>query len=245
MIAELLGGGLVHASLALFEPPSTPRMSCGTPLGRIPLQFNPDRVRLRKSAAWARTEEKYAASVATPEFLGPRPAEVSLEVFLDATDSLDGHVETEVAQLLACCRPTDASAAASKPSPPCVRLEWGHSRTFAFLAFITSVDIEYTLFSPDGAPLRAVCSLAMEEIGGSPPQQNPTSGTPDALLSHTLVDGEDLQYLAWLSYGDPTLWRTIAAANEVLDPTRLAPGTQLIIPRLDAEAPPAPGVGDA
>ncbi|NEE52104.1 LysM peptidoglycan-binding domain-containing protein, partial [Streptomyces sp. SID8455] len=38
---------------------------------------------------------------------------------------------------------------------------------------------------------------------------------------------------AWREYGDATAWRTIADANNIDDPMRLIPGSELLVPGLE------------
>ncbi len=58
----------------------------------------------------------------------------------------------------------------------------------------------------------------------------------DAVLTvHLFVSGETLSGLAHKYYGDWRLWRTIADRNKILDPRRIAPGTQILIPELPPE----------
>jgi nucleoid-associated protein YgaU len=42
--------------------------------------------------------------------------------------------------------------------------------------------------------------------------------------------GERLEDVAFLYYGDPSAWRQIAEANDIVDPTEVAPGAVLRIP---------------
>jgi nucleoid-associated protein YgaU len=42
--------------------------------------------------------------------------------------------------------------------------------------------------------------------------------------------GERLEDIAFLYYGDPAAWRQIAEANDIVDPSNVAPGTALRIP---------------
>jgi hypothetical protein len=61
---------------------------------------------------------------------------------------------------------------------------------------------------------------------------------------HVLVDGDTLMGIAYREYGDPAMWRVIAAANRVDDPLRLTPGRSLLLPageELVAEQPRAGG----
>jgi hypothetical protein len=42
--------------------------------------------------------------------------------------------------------------------------------------------------------------------------------------------GERLEDIAFLYYGDPSVWRLIAEANDIDDPSSVPPGTALRIP---------------
>lgn len=224
--------GLTRAVLVLFEPPPTTSNQPGAVRQRIALQFNPERISMSKSATWHRSPANRAASAAMPEFRGATPRVLSVDVFLDATLSLRNTVEQQVEMLLGCCVPTGASVRADRPSPPWVRLEWGRGRSMTFYACLTSVQANYTMFGGDGAPRRATCSIALEEIGGATPRQNPTSGSPKVQIVHRMRDGDSLASVAWQRYGDATQWRVIAAANGVADPERVPPGTVLVVPAL-------------
>jgi nucleoid-associated protein YgaU len=224
--------GLTRAALVLFDPPSTTANRPGAVRHRIPLQFNPERISLSKAATWQRSPANRAAAAAMPEFRGATPRVLSLDVFLDATFSLRNTVEEQVEMLLSCCVPTDGSVRADRPSPPWVRLEWGRGRSTSFNACVTSVQANYTLFGGDGAPKRATCTITLEEIGGSTPRQNPTSGSPEVQIARRLQAGDSLASLAWQQFGDATRWRVIAQANNITDPERVPPGTVLIVPPL-------------
>jgi nucleoid-associated protein YgaU len=98
---------------------------------------------------------------------------------------------------------------------------------------VESLNITYVLFSSEGIPWRAKLSLALKEYRPVEIQvaESPSS-SPDVEKFHTLVRGETLAVVAWKAFGDPTLWREIAAHNAIKDPRHIAPGTVLNIPRL-------------
>ena len=64
-------------------------------------------------------------------------------------------------------------------------------------------------------------------------RQNPTSGGLAVRRAHQLVDGDTLASVAYAEYGDPAMWRPLAAFNGIDDPLRLRPGTRLLLPTLD------------
>jgi nucleoid-associated protein YgaU len=45
-----------------------------------------------------------------------------------------------------------------------------------------------------------------------------------------LDDGDSLAGIAYREYGDPNLWRGIAAFNQIDDPLRVAAGTRVLVP---------------
>jgi nucleoid-associated protein YgaU len=223
---------LTHAYLQLHEPPKDGgTASPGPELGRIPFQFNPKELSLSKNAKWKRDAQRNAKKSGVPEFTGADPCKLNLEMFFDATDKMDASVVRRVEQLFACCVPTDTSREQKKGSPPWVVFHWGGM--VGFPAFVSSVTAKYTLFTPGGTPVRALCTVVLEEISGEQPGQNPTSGALAARNVHTVVAGDTLHSVAYRAYGRAGLWREIADANGIDDPMRLRPGAALLVPALE------------
>ena len=149
-------------------------------------------------------------------------------MFFDASDPNLGSVVEPVEQLFRCCVPTEDTRQNKKAVPPLVQLSWG--TIVSFPAFITSVQAKYTLFSPDGTPIRATCSVSMEEMPGDPLGQNPTSGALSAHAVHKVICGDSLASIAFREYGDPAMWRPLAEVNKIDDPIRLRVGATLFVP---------------
>src|SRR5215475_7457629 len=179
-----LPAGLARAQLRIMEPPATVGARPGALIARVPLQFNPNKLALTKSTEWRRKPSRMASQSALPEFVGSGPRTLSLEVFLDATATHDNSVEDRVQKLLVACVPTKASLAKKKPASPWVRFEWGSAKTASFDGVLSSLSVDYSLFDVDGRPLRAKCSLSIEEAEVDAPGQNPTSGSLEARRTH-------------------------------------------------------------
>lgn len=218
-----------HAFLQLHEPPVNRKdPKPGPKRGRIAFQFNPKDLTLSKSAKWGRGNQKASKSSDLPHYQGPEPSKLSLEMFLDASDTHDDSVVKTVEQLFACCVPTAESHRQKLGCAPWVVFHWGSVSSFT--AYIKSVSVKYTLFTPGGMPIRGTATVSLEEIAAEPAGQNPTSGALAAHRVHTVVAGDSLPSIAWQEYGDPTIWRVVAAANDVDDPLRLRAGTALVLP---------------
>ncbi|MDX8034349.1 peptidase M23 [Lentzea sp. BCCO 10_0856] len=223
---------MVHASLKVYEPPKRGSVQKpGAWITDIEFQFNPKELTLAKNAKWQRQSQPNAAKAGVPEFKGAEPAKLSLEIFLDSTRDMGDSTIKTVELLFNLTVPTKASRKDSKGSPPWVIFKWG--TTTAFPSYVASVTAKYTLFTPGGMPVRAVCTVNLEEVSGEPGGQNPTSGALAARDAHTLTAGDSLQSLAYQAYGNPELWRYIAEANEIDDPMRLKLGTTVLVPALE------------
>jgi hypothetical protein len=239
------GGGqaalkLEHACLQLFEPSKDGSLDKpGGKIGQIDFQFNPKELVVAKSASWARVTGKGSKKSGPPQYKGPQPSKLTLEMFFDSTEKSDSGVVERVEKLFSCCVPTPESRLQNKGSPPWVLFRWGGLT--GFLSYIGSVQVKYTLFTASGLPVRAICTVTLEEIAGETPKQNPSSGGLTPRRAHVVVEGDTLAGIAYREYGDPTLWRAVAAANAIDDPMRLRPGTSLLLPatrELAASVPP-------
>jgi len=220
------------ASLQLYDAsPGTGGSRLGASRGQIDFQFNPKEVSIAKSAKWERKTARGAKKAGPPEFSGAEPCKLTLEMFFDATAKHDGSVVAAVEKLFSCCVPTEESRGQNKASPPLVVFSWGTITSFP--AFVTQVSAKYTLFSADGTPIRATCSVTLEEMPGEAGKQNPTSGGQAARRTHHMVDGDSLAHLAYKEYGDARLWRVLADFNGIDDPMRVIAGTDVLLPAIE------------
>jgi nucleoid-associated protein YgaU len=215
---------LEKAYIQLMKPSAS---GAAGKISEVKFQFNPKEFTVKKSASWESKPAKGAKSTSMPEFKGAEPRSMSIEAFLDGTESATD-ITKDIEVFFQCCTPLGETVGKNKPSPPFVIFGWG--KKMSVTAFVKSVSAKYTLFKPDGTPVRAVVTLDLQEIPGTTPKQNPTSGGFDVRTSHTVVSGDSLQSIAFQEYGDPNLWRAIATANGVTDPLRLRSGLRLLIP---------------
>jgi Contractile injection system tube protein/LysM domain len=215
---------LQKAVLRLLEPSAKgPKGPTGK---EISFKFNPKEYAISKSAEWKSRESKGAKKASMPEFVGPKPGQLTLELFLDGTDG-SGDVSRDVDLLFSCLTSAQKARSQQRPLPPFVQFRWGK---VLFTGILKSVNAKYTLFRETGVPIRATCALSIEELPTEEEGQNPTSGTLAPMRTHALVDGDSLPWIAYREYGDPTLWRALAEANTIDDPMRLRPGDRLLIP---------------
>ena len=225
---------LERARLQLYNPKpggGNGKAALGSKRGTIDFHFNPKELSLSKSAQWKRDPARDASTASPAQFTGADPSKLTLEMFFDETDQRDGSVAASVEKLLSCCNPTEETRGQKKASPPLVVFMWG--QIVGFPGYISQISAKYTLFTADGAPLRALCSVTLEELSGELTRQNPTSGALSVRRHHVVVAGDSLASLAYREYGDPGLWRALADYNGIDDPMRVPAGTELLLPAVD------------
>lgn len=216
-------GQLKKATLRVVDGDATP--------SSLTFMYNPEEFQTAKSSSWNWPTTTSAKSATKPQFAGVGPQTVSMDIFFDAYGDSAGDVTEQVRTLLDWVKPTPSSIAKKLPSPPTLAFEWGSSKALAdFRGYLESVTASYTMFRPDGTPIRANAKISLEEIPQDPSGQNPTSGSLESQASVTLRDGDSLQAVAWREYGDPAMWRGLAAYNGLDDPLRVPAGTRLLVP---------------
>jgi nucleoid-associated protein YgaU len=202
----------------------------------LKFRFNPKEYSVTKSAKWERTPSKGAKTAAKPEFIGADPRKVTMELLFDDWEGR-GDLVKDVQTLLEWMEPTDRSLSNNKPHPRLLKFEWGENHSLqTFLGFISTVTVKYTLFKPNGVPVRATANISMEEVPHDPKATNPTSGSPLGRRSHVVAAGDTLHSIAHREYDDAALWRGLAEFNRIDDPLRVWPGTRLLLPTADEAA---------
>ena len=200
----------------------------------LKFRFNPKEYSIQKSATWNRPTNKSAKSSSKPEFGGVQPQSLSMELFFDDWENPDADLLDDVKTLLGWLKPTEESINKKKPQPQILKLQWGSNHSLSeFKGFLKSVSVKYTMFKPDGKPVRATANIALEEVPEEPKPTNPTSGSLAGRRTYVVGAGDSLHSVAYAEYGDPGLWRALAVFNGIDDPLRIAPGARLLLPSAD------------
>ena len=151
------------------------------------------------------------------------------ELVFDTYEELLTDVTAKTKGLLDLLQPKEEQGQ-NKPVARKVIFEWG---TFKFEAYLTKVQQRFTLFRPDGTPVRALVQVELREFREDLPGTNPTSGGGPVERVWRVEAGDRLDTIADATYGDATKWRLIAAHNQIENPLQLRPGTELGIPPLE------------
>ena len=195
----------------------------------VACMFNPFEYSVSKSNTY---EEKARnrGDVPSVEFKKAGPQSLKLSLMFDTyEDSSDVSLTTNKLWKLMESKTRQEGGVDSKVPPPEVAFEWG---VFRFVAVITDMTQRFTLFKPDGTPVRAKVDVTFTQHKdlNDYPSQNPTSGGGAPQRVWRITAGDRLDTIAYQAYGDATRWRRIAEFNGIVDPFRLRPGQTLTIP---------------
>lgn len=116
-------------------------------------------------------------------------------------------------------------------APPVCLFAWG---TYIFPCIIERVSKRFTMFLPEGTPVRATLNVTLKEYKEHETQLRETARqSADRTKTWTVKEGDSLWFIAAREYGDPELWRPIADANHIDNVRLLKTGVELCIPPLE------------
>lgn len=118
-------------------------------------------------------------------------------------------------------------------APPPLLFHWGMESANPFYCVLERVSRRFTMFREDGIPVRARISITLKEFKKGLSEGERTLQSPDKTKIYTVIEGDSLWRIAYALYGDPLLWRPIAARNKIENPRFLRAGDELIIPSLE------------
>jgi hypothetical protein len=216
----------------------------------IRVSFNPTEYTLNKGA---QVVEIAIPGLDSPilQFVRGQTESLSLDLFFDTTESgMDDSAHSVTAltdqfyQLVKIDGHTHA--------PPICFFSWGDQfpgqRAYAsmgtgtgsqqrhgFKCVVESVRQRFTLFSPQGIPLRATLTVSLKEYKTLAEQiAEINKQSADHTSTHVMQAGETISQIAAESYNDPAHWRAIADENNLFDPLNVPPGTLLSVPAITA-----------
>jgi nucleoid-associated protein YgaU len=194
----------------------------------VTFPFDPQEFTVRKKAEWRATAQPAAKQGAKPQFQGVRSSSTEVKILLDAFAVPPTPPEPVIKILEGAMSPSNDSVDNGDAKPPLVMFGWGTNIVMP-QAFIRSLSVAYKRFYM-GNPVRAEVTVGLESAPGYPPGTNPTSGGLTTRRSHTMVAGDTLASVAYAEYRDAGRWRALAELNDIDDPMRIPPGTELLVP---------------
>lgn len=202
---------------------------------KVEVQFNPESLKLTYANQIVEPPGgNQAGGNAGRQFVGAGTTKLALQLWFDAT-AMEQNAVDDVRRL------TQKVVFFMTPQgddpkmllPPFVRFSWG---SFIFDGLVEALEEAIEFFSPDGHPLRASITLTLsqqkilkKDFAGT----GAAAGRPGQNPMARARAGSSVQALLAAAIGNGN-WQSVASANGIEDPLRLAPGQLL---DLNAAAP--------
>ncbi len=198
----------------------------------VPVKFNPTEYSFTRQLNWD-VETVKGRDVSQVEFGGGQPTTLTMQLFFDSYEERkDVREFTEPIWKMTLIDEKSKNPTTQMGRPPWVQFVWGS--LWSFKAVISSITLRFTMFLPNGTPVRAVMDVTFRQIEetGLYPKQNPTSGGGPHVKRRVVRPRDTLALIAFDEYRDSTKWRTIADANGIDNPMVIQPGQEIVIPEL-------------
>ena len=193
----------------------------------VPVQFNPQSLKLTFSNQWSGGDQPQGSS---PQFVGTSTTKLSMELWFDVMLRIppgmpdpagDVRKMTEqVSYFMTVKNPQDPNQQARVP--PKVKFQWG---SFLFNGTMESMDETIELFSNEGVPLRASVNVNLSKHDLSfefNPRSSSALGTSGTTPLSLAKAGDSLQQMA--ARAGISNWQGVARANGITNPRQLQPG---------------------
>ncbi|WP_103069637.1 CIS tube protein [Aquimarina sediminis] len=173
-----------------------------------------------------------------PDYKGTKPEELKLDFTFDGTQTIEGYAynsdDHSVKSQLKIFMNTVYSMNGEIHRPHFLKVQWGE---FLFPCILSNLDLNYTLFKPNGDPLRIKASATfLNYVAQKERVARERKESPDLTHVRKVKSGERLDLITHKIYKDPKYVTQIARANDLTSFRKIKPGSELVFPPLDKTA---------
>lgn len=218
-------GGLVPARLINLKTNDT-----------VHFMFNPAELTITKANDWGPADGKgdsgKGKNIPIIVFKKGGAQRLKLQLFFDTYEQKED-VRKAYTNLIWKMMMIDESTVnnkSQKGEPPKVEFKWGE---ISFIGIIKDISQKFTMFLEDGTPVRTTVDISLEQVTDeySYPSQRPGDPPPSTRDAVIATLGARLDAIAAEKTGNAANYRQVAEANNIDNPKKIAPGTNLTIPK--------------
>ncbi len=243
MLPGMPSGQLEKMTISAFKKPN---LSTTSKLGKFEVMFNPNQY-TQKYEVSLQDRTAPGSNATTQVTNNTPPQEMQFEFLVDGTgaavssavaglgalqSALNGQenkVKEQVDKFLKLTFQTNSET----HQPPYLILNWG---ILTFNCKLKKADVVYTLFTPDGKPLRAkIQATFIEHVPESVRESRNRLRSPDLTRFREVQEGDKLPLLAFDIYEDSKYYLQLARINGLNHFRKLKTGQSLRMPPLTTE----------
>lgn len=172
-----------------------------------------------------------------PRFKSTVPEQLKLDFVLDGTKTMEGYKYTaedkkEVKDQLAAFLSSVYDFEGEIHRPRFLKLFWGEDMKFPCI--LSNLDINYTLFHPDGTPLRVKISATfLNYLAQIARTAREKQSSPDLTHYRKITASDRLDLMAHKIYNDSKYFLQVAKANGLTSIRNIKPGLDIYFPPFD------------
>lgn len=168
-----------------------------------------------------------------PGYKASPPEDLKVDFILDGTGTLMGYpaqynnmsVHDQLNLFLKCCYTFDPDT----HRPPFVIVIWGSEINFK--GILSNVDLNHTLFLPNGDPLRIKVTATFKKSESDNARTAANSPRSPDLTKYRLVQqGDRLDLLTYAQYNDASYFLQVGRVNGLVTVRKIGPPQQLFFP---------------
>ncbi len=217
-------GELVKLKMTGYEVPT---YNEGKKSGEFTTQINPASLKIGKRINYQEGAEAQGTA-ADKKFRSQGLDSLGFEIYMDDTGivpSATGKIKDRINQL----EKTLYRINSESHEPSYAKIVWG---SMIFKGRVDSMDYDYTLFAPNGTPLRVKISLG---FSGHFDKDVTQKNSPDLSRVITFRAGDTIAQYCDEIYGDASYCADIARYNRLGNFRNVEPGTKIMFPPLAAK----------
>ncbi len=189
-------------------------------------QINPNNYKLSGKIIYNK-DTKLGQSGQEVKFASVEGGSITIDIVLDGTgvvDAFGDDVKTRLMKLNEIVYNYDSK----DHQPNYVRLVWGD---LIFYGRLENMEVEYTLFKPNGSPLRAKVKLTFTSfVTCKEGALRANKSSPDMTHLVEVRAGDTLPQLCFKIYKDCSYYIKVAKVNNISNLKNLIPGTRIYFP---------------
>lgn len=177
-------------------------------------------------------EQEQGTQGNNPPFNKTPPEEIQFEFLYDSTGVVPGsnNIQSKIEEFKQVVYKVEGKI----HRPNFLKLLWGD---LSFNCVLKDLKISYTLFKPDGTPLRALVQATfLQVIDEERRAAEQGNSSPDLSHIRYVKDGDTLPLMTYRIYGDASLYLQIARFNGIINFRDVKPNTKIVFPPLEKAA---------
>lgn len=166
-----------------------------------------------------------------PKYVRSKPEDLKLEFYIDGTGAIyDPSTNDSVEDQIDAFKDLVFDYNGEIHSNNYLQILWG---TLTFNCVLEQFTVNYTMFKPDGTPLRAKIDASFKEFTDPDTEAKEANRqSPDVTHKRIVKEGDTLPNLCYEIYRDSSFYIDIALVNKLVDFRNLKPGTVVHFPSI-------------